>query len=415
MLKLWPLLLLVGCLQQGLVANPDKVNQEGLNTGGTTTGGTETTELRIRTERGNVPFLFTKFGSQQYDSNRPIQGYDGGNTFCLSNESSRTASLLDTQVTCRRPSTLSGTLRQSTGRTSTLGLPFIIQGLQFYFANSPTAPSDKYYSSINLNTLSITLKTAPLRFNEQNGYFHWDVDNEDSYTYSPKSTAPPCELADDDAVGFDILNEENGISTDPEVRSRYFVTGIWVFERSQTRPYENVTSHTSPIGDYGGYTSGPSTLFSTRTNVFGSLLLPHRNEETQELGFQYFPGNEPGVSANYPSSTHPKPYKYTFGRYRTSSPIQTTLNSVANEEYRKRIESLTGALITSVMGKYPTSQDNTDVNSISEITDWDKRVITGLCIKGSRSTYAGATTPAYTHPIIHALKYELRKIQVVGD
>lgn len=417
MKKLGLVFLFTACLPQGLVTDPKAVEND-------TTGGTSdsivTTSPQIELTKNGTQFLKTIFGNKSLSSSQPIVGFGNGNvgeSFCFSNENETNKNTFDSLVNCRRPlesedlpagedDLLQLLTQVEPERDNARGLAFITQALQFYFSNTETAPTDKYYSQINTQTLKLSIKTAPIVFNPSSGEFSWDSTKQESYVYAGGSN--PCSLSNQNTVGFDIGNDSS-LGTSSE-RKKYFLTGLWVFERGETKPYETAT--VSPIGEYQGASSGPAQLFSTRANIFGSLLIPQQDENTQELGFLYFPGAN-STPTNAPS-TSPSPYKYTFGLYRQSfvPANQGTEISTANESTRNDDILVNGALITPVMGKYNAS-GNLVTDSNANGASWEKRVITGLCISGARSLYAGNDTAIGTYPLIHALKYELRKIKVV--
>ncbi|MEZ4816008.1 MAG: hypothetical protein R3A80_12545 [Bdellovibrionota bacterium] len=414
-LKLWPLLFLTACFQQGLVSTPGSENSISSPPSSLTTGGDSITEtVAIKTEKKQS--INTVFADKKYPNSTAIQGYGSGTkgeTFCFSNERV-TGSGFDSAVTCRKPlyssTALSGdeedvltTLEETTGRTSASGLPMVIQALQLYFSNSTTIPDDKNYSLINNDSLQISVRTAPLLFNPDSGYFYWDRTNETEITYAGSPNT--CNISNPNTVGFKITSDSSLSGLSSAEKSKYFLTGLWFFERGEMRPYETRTIN--PIGPYGsGSTvtgSGPSQLFATRANAFASLLLPL--DDIENLGFQFFPGRN-STDGDFTPSSQPNPFKFSFGLYRQNIVATADGNymSTDNEDNLANLSTnLDGAVKTPVMGKY---------NNGIEVPNWKQSVITGLCIRGTRAIYTGEDTPDDTYPLIHALKYELRKIKV---
>lgn len=417
--KLLPLLLLTGCFQQGLVATEKEPTESGLNTGGST-GDDEPLPLtvHIKTERkAGAPFAFTRFADHAtYDPSTHIKGYGNnntvtGSTVCLSNESTISDGTFEGITQCRRPlwddlmPDEEHELARNFEELPDISSPspskaaFILQGLQLYFSNTlnpaTNAPTD-FFSSIDLANLKITLKTAPLQFKSETGYFNWDSANVSKFTYNP-SHLSECNLTANGSVGFDLSNDRNLSNSE---RNKYFITGLWIFERSPTIPYED--TNVSPVG-----AQGPQNLFSSRSTVLGSFILPEMGEdENGALSYKFFPGYNPGNANSNAPSSEAAPYKFSFGLKRNESHLGDV--STENEESQSASQNFNGAYVTPMMGKYDKG---------STVSDWNNRVIIGLCIQGTRTNYNGKTTytgtnDPKTYPLVHALKYEARKIKI---
>jgi len=430
--KLWPLLLLAGCFQQGLVATDKEPVESGVNGGSTGDDAPEELTAKIRTERRTgTAFTLTSFAKPAYPVTKPIKGYgDGdsinGETFCFSNENEANTNTFDSVTDCRRPldsqlmptaeHDLAAEFETLTTISSPTKTPFVLQALQLYFSNSTSAPLDLHFSAIDTTNLKISVKTAPLLFEAESGYFYWRPQDEKSHNYNYSSSGN-CTLGEENAVGFDLRYDTKIMPVAD--RYKHFITGLWVFERALTRPFEAVAKSSNPVPSFSNGTSGPHNLFSSRTNVFGSLLVPEMgDDENGSLSYKFFPGKDPQDPLP-PFSPMPvaDPYKYTFGYYRHGSVSGV---STAGEENRNASQHAAGAFVTPVMGKYHNG--GAEIVDGAGSTAWNKSVITGLCIQGTRTIYTGAATAEgdaaddpVVHPVVHAIKYEARKIKLYSQ
>ncbi len=426
--KLWPLLLLAGCFQQGLVATDKEPVESGVNGGGTGDDDPETLNAKIRTERRTgTAFALSSFANPAYPDNKPIKGYgDGdsisGETVCFSNENEPNTNTFDSITDCRRPLAssrmptqehdLASQFEDLTKISSPAKTPFILQALQLYFSNTLDAnkPDDKHFSTINTANLKISVITAPLLHSSETGYFSWDSSNLKFLKYNP-TTNEDCTLGEPNAVGFDLRYDTNIAIAD---RNKHFITGLWVFERALTRPYEAVAKSSNPVPQFSNGTSGPHNLFSSRTNVFGSFLIPEMINDS--LSYKFFPGKDLSDADSFAPMEEAKPYKYTFGYYRYSTVSGV---STSGEDTRGTHQNLNGAFVTPVMGKY---ESGAEILDNGESPAWNKRVIIGLCIQGTRTIYTGtlvsegdAADDPVVHPVVHAIKYEARKIKLYSQ
>ncbi len=432
------LLLLAGCFEQGLMNNKPSLTSGSTSSNSSSDGPVDPDSLvaAIRVERAinvesarNPEYVKTSFADKVFNG-VDIQGYgagENGETFCLSNELYPISNKFDDPRQCRRPlnttsfeneeeaELLSRLQSEDYNLESAKGLPLIIQTLQLFFSHKE-APFPNTYSVVPIEELKIQIKTAPIEWDAERQMLRWNTAQIATFNYSRIGCTPSASNAVNIDIQYDpsldICSKANFDAKKCVPRNYHFLTGLWVYERGLSQPFEEQT--VAPIGGYSGGGSAPSSLFSTRTKVFASFILPIK-KGTDDLDYRFFPS----TGSNLATSTTPKPFELSFGMYRAPGSLaRSTLSTISENEILAKTNVIDGVVSTPIMGRF--RNDGTDGVIADPNLDWTRRAIVGICIQGNRRYFSGTETvnnvvvpiEQSVHPVVHALKYQLRKIKV---